>query len=42
MADLEKDMATNKKTLDSYKLARNLWFGVTAVSLTAAIVLFVW
>ena len=42
MTDLEKDMATNKKTLDSYKLYRNLWFGVTAVSLTAAIVLFVW
>ena len=35
-------MDTNKKTKDSYALARNLWFGVTAVSLTAAIVLFVW
>ncbi len=39
---LERDMAINKKTLDSYKFYRNLWFGVTAVSLTAAIVLFVW
>ena len=40
--DLEKRMETNKNTRDSYTLARNLWFGFTAVSLTAAIVLFVW
>ena len=40
--DLEARMDTNKKTQDSYTFARNLWFGVTAVSLTAAIVLFVW
>ena len=39
---LEERMETNKKTRDSYALARNLWFGFTAVSLTAAIVLFVW
>ncbi len=39
---LEERMNTNKKTRDSYTLARNLWFGFTAVSLTAAIVLFVW
>ncbi len=42
LADLEARMDTNKKTQDSYTFARNLWFGVTAVSLTAAIVLFVW
>ena len=42
LADLEARMNTNKKTQDSYTFARNLWFGVTAVSLTAAIVLFVW
>ena len=42
IADLEARMDTNKKTQDSYTFARNLWFGVTAVSLTAAIVLFVW
>ncbi|MBR4917130.1 MAG: hypothetical protein IKZ45_08680 [Fibrobacter sp.] len=42
VADLERRMDINKKTQDSYTLARNLWFGVTAVSLTAAIVLFVW
>lgn len=42
LAGLEKRRDTNKKTMDSYTLARNLWFGVTAVSLTAAIVLFVW
>jgi hypothetical protein len=40
--NLEARMNTNKKTQDSYTFARNLWFGVTAVSLTAAIVLFVW
>ena len=39
---LEDRMETNKNTRDSYTLARNLWFGFTAVSLTAAIVLFVW
>ena len=39
---LKSRMNTNKKTMDSYTFARNLWFGVTAVSLTAAIVLFVW
>lgn len=42
LLDLEARMDTNKKTQDSYTFARNLWFGVTAVSLTAAIVLFVW
>ncbi|MBR4785575.1 MAG: hypothetical protein IK012_10060 [Fibrobacter sp.] len=42
LADLERRMEVNKNTRDSYTLARNLWFGVTAVSLTAAIVLFVW
>ena len=42
LAYIESRMDTNKKTQDSYTLARNLWFGVTAVSLTAAIVLFVW
>ena len=40
--NLEARMKTNKNTQDSYTFARNLWFGVTAVSLTAAIVLFVW
>ena len=39
---LQERMDTNKKTQDSYSTARNIWFGVTAVSLTAAIVLFVW
>ena len=40
--ELEKRIETNKNTRDSYAFARNLWFGFTAVSLTAAIVLFVW
>lgn len=39
---LEKRMDTNKKTQDSHATARNIWFGVTGVTLTAAIVLFVW
>ena len=42
LPSLKSRMDVNKKTMDSYTLARNLWFGVTAVSLTAAIVLFVW
>ena len=42
LAYIESRMDTNKKTQDSYTFARNIWFGVTAVSLTAAIVLFVW
>ena len=33
---------TNKKTQDSYAMARNIWFGVAGLSLTAAIVLYVW
>lgn len=39
---LEAHMATNKKTHDSYATWRNVWFGISGVSLTAAIVLFVW
>ena len=42
MADLQKRMDTNQKTHDSYATARNIWFAVTGVSLTGAIVLFVW
>ena len=40
--NLEQKKSTNKKTMDSYALYRNIWFGVTAVSLTGAIVLFTW
>ena len=39
---LEDRMDVNKKTQDSHATARNIWFGVTGVTLTAAIVLFVW
>ena len=42
LSDLQARMDTDKKTQDSYTMARNIWFGVTAVSLTGAIVLFVW
>lgn len=40
--ELNSRIATNKKTMNSYALYRNVWFGVTAASLTASIVLFVW
>ena len=40
--DLQNRMKTNKDTKDSYAMGRNIWFGVTAVSLTTAIVLFAW
>ena len=42
IAELQKRKKTNKKTQDSYSMARNIWFGVAGVSLTAAIVLYVW
>ena len=42
LANLESRMKVNKDTQDSYTTARNIWFAVTGVSLTAAIVLFVW
>ena len=40
--DTQRRMKINKDTKDSYAMARNIWFGVTAVSLTTAIVLFAW
>jgi hypothetical protein len=40
--DLQRRMKVNKDTKDSYATGRNIWFGVTAVSLTTAIVLFAW
>ncbi len=40
--NLQSRIKTDKDTKDSYAMARNLWFGVTAVSLTTAIVLFAW
>ncbi len=42
IAELQKRKKTNKKTQDSYSTARNIWFGVAGLSLTAAIVLYVW
>lgn len=42
LESLENRRDTNKETMDSYGMARNIWFGVTAASITAAIVLFVW
>jgi len=41
-ADTQRRMKINKDTKDSYAMGRNIWFGVTALSLTAAIVLFAW
>ena len=40
--NLKARMKVNKDTKDSYAMGRNIWFGVTAVSLTTAIVLFAW
>lgn len=42
IAELQARKKTNKKTQDSYSTARNIWFGVAGLSLTAAIVLYVW
>ncbi len=42
IAQLQARKKTNKKTQDSYATARNIWFGVAGLSLTAAIVLYVW
>ena len=42
ITDLQKRKKTNKDTQDSYAMARNIWFGVAGLSLTAAIVLYVW
>ena len=41
-ADLQDRMKVNTDTKDSYAMGRNIWFGVTAISLTTAIVLFAW
>lgn len=42
LSELKSRRSTNKSTMDSYSTARNIWFGVTAATLTASIVLFVW
>ena len=41
-AGLQDRMKINKDTKDSYAMGRNIWFGVSALSLTTAIVLFAW
>ncbi|SHK22847.1 MULTISPECIES: hypothetical protein [unclassified Fibrobacter] len=40
--NIQQRMKVNKDTKDSYAMGRNIWFGVTALSLTTAIVLFAW
>ena len=42
LVNLQKRMDENKKTQDSYATARNIWFGISAVSIAGAVVLFVW
>ncbi len=42
LGKLKQRNKTNQKTMDSYSMSRNIWFGVTAASVTGAIVLFVW
>ncbi|MBP5248325.1 MAG: hypothetical protein J6Z31_10795 [Fibrobacter sp.] len=39
---LEARNKKNKDTMDSYSMARNIWFGVAAASIAGAIVLFTW
>lgn len=41
-AGLQDRMKINKDTKDSYAMGRNIWFGVSALTLTTAIVLFAW
>ena len=41
-ARLQDRIKINKDTKESYAMARNIWFGVSALSLTTAIVLFAW
>lgn len=40
--DLKKRNKKNKDTMDSYSTARNIWFGVAALSIAGSIVLFTW
>lgn len=39
---LNQKKSKDQDTMDSYSMARNIWFGVTAVSIAGAIVLFTW
>ena len=40
--DLQNRMKINKDTRDSYAMGRNIWFAISAISLTTSIVLFAW
>lgn len=42
IANSKKTMNKNKDTMDSYGMARNIWFGVAAASIAGSIVLFTW
>lgn len=39
---LNQKKSKDQDTMDSYATARNIWFGVTAVSIAGAVVLFTW
>ena len=39
---LKKKKSKNKDTMDSYSTARNIWFGIAALSIAGSIVLFTW
>lgn len=39
---LNQKKSQDQDTMDSYSMARNIWFGVTAASIAGAIVLFTW
>lgn len=42
IANSKKQMNKNKDTMDSYGMARNIWFGIAAASIAGSIVLFTW
>ena len=42
ISQLESRNKKNKDAMDSYSMARNIWFGVAAASIAGAIVLFTW
>ena len=40
--ELQRRMKVNKDIKESYSMGRNIWLGMTAVSLTTEIVFFAW
>ncbi len=42
LSDLSSRNKKNKDAMDSYSMARNIWFGIAAASIAGSIVLFTW